>query len=161
MSNKRTNPIWFIPRNVVQKAVNSSKTFTETLVLLGFENPTNVLRQLKQRLIEDSIDFSHIPLLGEPHGRSSIRKSLNDVLVVNSTYNRCHLKKRLLKEKYLENVCAICGQPPVWRGKPLVLVLDHINGIHNDNRLENLRMICRNCDSQLETFSGRNKRYKK
>jgi hypothetical protein len=36
------------------------------------------------------------------------------------------------------------------------LVLDHINGVSNDNRLENLRIICPNCDATLDTHCGRN-----
>lgn len=41
--------------------------------------------------------------------------------------------------------------------KELILELDHINGIRNDNRLENLRFLCPNCHSQTPTFKGRNK----
>ena len=46
--------------------------------------------------------------------------------------------------------------------------MDHINGRASDNRRENLRLICPNCDSQLPTYKSRNKnsdryyyRYKK
>jgi hypothetical protein len=46
---------------------------------------------------------------------------------------------------------------PVWLGKPLVLILDHINGKHNDHRLVNLRLLCPNCNSQQPTFAGKNK----
>ena len=50
--------------------------------------------------------------------------------------------------------CAWCGISE-WQGKPLVLHLDHANGIHNDNRLVNLRLLCPNCHSQTETYSNR------
>lgn len=48
---------------------------------------------------------------------------------------------------------------PTWNGKPLILTLDHRNGISNDHRLENLRWLCPNCNSQTETFCGRRKKY--
>lgn len=53
--------------------------------------------------------------------------------------------------------CAICGVPNVWNGKELKFVLDHINGDASNNKKENLRLICPNCDSQLETFKSKNK----
>lgn len=83
---------------------------------------------------------------------------LNKKLVRNSTYdNRGNLKRELIKKKLLKNKCAICGMPPIWNNKKLVLILDHINGIHNDHRLKNLRLLCPNCNSQTDTFCGRNK----
>ena len=45
-----------------------------------------------------------------------------------------------------------------WRGKPLALALHHINGDRLDNRLENLALLCPNCHSQTDNFSGRNGR---
>jgi hypothetical protein len=53
--------------------------------------------------------------------------------------------------------CLFHTEPLVWNGKPLSLVLDHRNGNNSDNRPQNLRLLCPNCDSQLETRGGRNK----
>ena len=50
----------------------------------------------------------------------------------------------------------MCGLSEWINGK-LVLELDHINGDHTDNRIENLRYLCPNCHSQTDTFRGRNK----
>jgi hypothetical protein len=55
------------------------------------------------------------------------------------------------------HLCAICGCNEEHNGKPLVLVLDHINGDASNHTRENLRMICPNCDSQLDTYKGKNR----
>jgi hypothetical protein len=86
----------------------------------------------------------------------SIRKSDEEVFVKNSTYARHNLKRRIIKENKIEYKCACCGIGPEWLGKPMPLILDHVNGINNDNRIENLRFVCSNCDSQLETYKSRN-----
>lgn len=81
------------------------------------------------------------------------------VLSADSSYKiNSRRKAALLREGLLENICAKCGLGPKWSGKSLVLRLDHINGVRNDNRLENLRMLCPNCDSQTDTYCGRNAR---
>ena len=66
------------------------------------------------------------------------------------------MKARLIKEGYIEYKCAICGIKD-WLGQPLSLQLDHINGINDDHRLENLRLLCPNCHSQTDTYAGKNK----
>jgi hypothetical protein len=76
-------------------------------------------------------------------------------LLVRRRRNRSHLKTRMIKAGLLESRCQICRLAE-WRGKPLSIHLDHINGDKDDNRLENLRMLCPNCHSQTPTFSGRN-----
>lgn len=64
-------------------------------------------------------------------------------------------KPSILKEQNYK--CAVCKGENFHNKKPLVFVLDHINGRANDNRRENLRLICPNCDSQLDTFKSKNK----
>jgi predicted nucleic acid-binding Zn ribbon protein len=64
-------------------------------------------------------------------------------------------KKFFLEEQ--EYKCAVCGCENKWNGKPLVFVLDHIDGDASNNRRENLRLVCPNCDSQLDTFKSKNK----
>ena len=53
--------------------------------------------------------------------------------------------------------CAICGGAGVWLDLPLALVLDHVDGDPTNNRRENLRLVCPNCDSQLATYKSRNR----
>lgn len=84
---------------------------------------------------------------------------LEEILISGSTYNcNRNIKSRLLKDGLLENKCYECGLFPIWNGKYLSLQLEHKNGIFNDNRLENLELLCPNCHSQTPTFAGRNSR---
>lgn len=106
------------------------------------------------------IDVSHFTgqayLLNKKRPRQLHEYDIFKYLVENSDYPRTALKRRLLQEGILKLECAWCKQGSEWMGKPIMLVLDHINGIKNDNRLENLRMLCPNCNSQTPTFCGRN-----
>lgn len=79
----------------------------------------------------------------------------DDVFVENSLTTRHVVKKRLRKEGR-GHVCEICEQGDEWFGKPLVMVLDHENGVNDDNRKGNLRFLCPNCNSTLSTHCGRN-----
>lgn len=72
-----------------------------------------------------------------------------------ASYTPAHFKKFILKEQ--NNKCAICGLNNIWYNKILIFILDHIDGDASNNRRENLRLICPNCDTQLETYKSRNK----
>lgn len=75
--------------------------------------------------------------------------------IMNGNYSPHAFKIDILKEQGYK--CAICGMSTIWNGKPLVFVLDHIDGRASNNARNNLRCICPNCDSQLDTYKSKNK----
>jgi HNH endonuclease len=77
--------------------------------------------------------------------------------IVLATGDRSSVKRHLLEAGILENRCGWCGISE-WRGQPISIQIDHINGVRDDNRVENLRMLCPNCHSQTDTFAARNLR---
>jgi hypothetical protein len=74
-------------------------------------------------------------------------------------YTPKNFKDFFLKEQ--NNKCAICGIEPIWMNDILVFVLDHIDGDCSNNKRENLRLICPNCDSQTKTFKSKTKHSKR
>ena len=78
-----------------------------------------------------------------------------DPSIMRANYSPRAFKDDILNEQ--NGVCAICGNPPEHNGKPLVFILDHIDGHASNNKRDNLRCICPNCDSQLDTYKSKNK----
>ena len=90
----------------------------------------------------------------------SHEESYKEFLEKNEKFCRGNYTPKAFKKEFLEEqggVCAICNCEPIHNGKPLVFILDHIDGDASNNKRENLRMVCPNCDSQLDTFKSKNK----
>lgn len=75
-------------------------------------------------------------------------------LLASSSNSRTNVKRRLIRAGLLENRCEECGLSD-WLGERLTIQIDHINGVKDDYRLENLRMLCPNCHSQTDTYGRR------
>jgi DNA-binding CsgD family transcriptional regulator len=77
--------------------------------------------------------------------------------VADTPRTRGNLKRRLLREGLKEGRCEGCGLHR-WQGRTLPLALHHVNGDRDDNRLENLEILCPNCHALTANFAGRNRR---
>lgn len=86
---------------------------------------------------------------------------VEDIFIENSNYtNSSGLKKKLISLGFKEEKCERCNRSE-WEGEPIRLQVHHINGVHNDNRLENLQLLCPNCHSLTDNYAGKNSNRKK
>jgi hypothetical protein len=127
-------------------AVAAASCWADALRLLGYTPKGSNCKTLRRWVIAWGIDTDHFdPHAGRRRAGKARTRPLAEVLVANSSYRRGRLKERLLDLGLKKARCEMCGQGEIWRGSRMSLVLDHINGIANDHRLENLRMLCANC----------------
>ncbi len=143
-------------------AVKTSESIRQVLKKLGKSlQGGGSYKQIHRDCKRLKLDTSHFLGMGHLKGRThnwNRKFPTVEILVKNSSYVcGTALKKRLFAEGLLRNECYICKQIPIWNGIKLTMVLDHENGINDDHRIENLRLLCPNCNSQQATFAGRNK----
>lgn len=145
-------------KNKFEKAVNNSNSIKEFLLNLGLRAAGG---NYKQAAYYSKIHGIELPKCRPDNQtlQARLKKTitLEDILVENSTYSNSNMiKNRCFKAGLLKEKCYNCNLGPEWNGIKLTLQLEHINGIHNDNRIENLSILCPNCHTQTPTFCRKN-----
>jgi len=155
--------------NLLKEIIKYSYTQVEVINSIRRKGYGYSFKSLRKFINDNSIDITHFKSeeirLGKLKEFITNKKKTptKELLVINSTAQRKEVKKRLYDEGLKERKCEldVCGQGEIWNGKKISLILDHINGINNDNRLENLRILCPNCNASLDTHcrGSKNKKY--
>lgn len=144
-------------KDILEKAVANSVNYSDVTRKLGLKTGCGNRQTVKKYISKFNIDISHFNR--KYTNKSNGKLEDYEIFIENSTYNNGYnLKKRLYNNGLKERKCELCGQDELWNGKKMSLILDHINGVHNDNRLENLRIVCPNCNATLDTHCGKNKK---
>lgn len=150
---KRKNKEIYDKENI-ERVVKSSKNLSEALRNMGLRDAGGNYNVIKNYIKKYNISTSHFETASDRMKRLNGNRltPLEDILVENSTYtSSTHLKERLYREGLKKRECEKCGQDEIWNGNHMSLILDHINGTHTDNRIENLQIVCPNCNATLET----------
>lgn len=136
------------------KIVQESETYMQISNKLGYSSIAgDSFRAIKKRIEELHLNVSHL----RKNSEAPTKRDVDNIFIKNSTAAQSTLRRWYIKGNYTPYICSICGMKPEWQGKPLTLILDHINGENHDDRLENLRWVCPNCNQQLPTTGYKKK----
>lgn len=144
--NKR-NFKWDARRDIALEVIKNSKSLSEVIIKFGLRTAGGNFETLKKFIKRHKISTIHF----ERVVLSYKKRPIEYYLVENNTSSSSSIKKRLFTEGFLENKCVECGQDEMWKGKKISLILDHKDGNHTNWLIENLRILCPNCNATLET----------
>jgi hypothetical protein len=142
--------IYYFNIDKLTETVKESNSFADVFRNLNKSGSGDSYKVLKKAIERNKIDTSHF----DPYknNRVLIKTIPIEELLKNGTnISSGKLKDKLYKEGLKKRECELCGQDENWKGKKMSLILDHKNGINNDNRIENLQIVCPNCNSTLIT----------
>jgi 5-methylcytosine-specific restriction endonuclease McrA len=142
----------------LRDAVKTSTSIRQVLDKLNIVPAGGNYQTTNRRIQKLDIDISHFS--GQAWNKGRVigpKRPIGEYLKENSVVQSYKLKNRLIAEGLKQHKCECCGITE-WMGKPTPIELDHINGNHHDNRLENLRILCPNCHAQTDTYRGKNKK---
>lgn len=147
-----------ITKDELAVAVAGSDNIRQTLLALGCTDCSYNRKIIKSRILHENISVSHF------HSHSALTKNTprqltpDQIFIKSLDMPQTTVRKAFRRGNYAPYKCAICNRPPEWEGSPLTLILDHVDGDNSNHVLGNLRWVCPNCDSQLLTYRGRNKK---
>lgn len=165
--NKST--IWKYPENEFITLVKENYSLKSVCDYIKNYNNTKAGKNetVKKRIDYLNINITHFnqskaKLKWMKNNKNNIGKTnivrLEDILIENTLRSGQRLIKKLCEEGLKEYKCELCGIGNIWNNKKLVLQLDHKNGVHTDNRIENLQILCPNCHSCTDNYCGKNVR---
>ena len=147
-------------REILQVAVSASTNMCEVLRHLGLEVVGGHHTHISRRIKAYDIDTSHFQVPTR-RGKAWRPRTPGGQLVKQPVGQARRIPSDRLKWAMttlgMQERCARCGTEAVWRGHPLPLEVDHIDGNWRDNRIENLRFLCPNCHSTTDSYRGRGK----
>lgn len=145
-------------RNVadVKNAIRKSICFADVCRELGLIAGSGNNETIKRIIKNENIDISHFESDVAIKRRFTYGKTMGmSMFTIDSKVSQSVIRRYILNNALIPYNCDTC-KITEYNAKSITLTLDHKNGINNDHRLENLRFMCPNCDSQGDTYCGKN-----
>ena len=141
-----------------REAVRQSASLAGALKLLGVVPEGGNYRVLRRAIDRLGFDTSHFAGQSWAKGKrvSHRLRPIEDFLSNTYPIQSDRLRRRLINEGVFERRCSGCKLDS-WMDQPIPLELDHIDGNHQNNALQNLRLLCPNCHALTPNFRGKNK----
>jgi 5-methylcytosine-specific restriction endonuclease McrA len=157
--------IWKMSPEEFAELVSVANSVGDVLKAFGLKNQGGNNRTAYQRIIDEGLWSETFKKglnnnKGRKFGPAPSRIPNEKLFSKNSEHRRSLVRNRVIKDGLIPYKCQICKNNGTWMDGKMSLVLDHINGKNDDHRLDNLRFLCPNCNSQTETFAGRNNKRK-
>lgn len=138
-------------------AVSSSISVRQVFKILNLSESGGNYKHFYENVEKLNINIEHFK--GMAHATKATKlvfdKPLEEIFIQNAERRLTHSQKRYVLKLYNNN-CSKCGLGTSWQNEPIILHIDHINGLCDDNRIENLILLCPNCHSQTPTYCSKN-----
>lgn len=141
-------------KEVIEPIIKASTSWKDLAKRLGVVKANGLYRGIKRAAERYNLNLEHL-------NNSDFlwkKRSDEEVFCENSEVDRLTVKDRIFKNNLIPYECWKCGNKGEWQGEKMSLILDHINGINNYNKLENLRFVCPNCDAISPTFKNKKRK---
>jgi len=138
-----------------KKYVAESVSIRQVLVKMGHAPRGGNYRTIKNRIKKMKLSTTHFLGIAANKGQTfGPKRPLIDYLSNKYSITSYKLKNRLVKEKFFEYKCYNCNNTK-WLNNPIPLELEHKDGNHENNNLDNLLLLCPNCHSLTSTYRRR------
>lgn len=139
-------------------AVESSKSIRQVLFKLNLKQAGGNYKTVHAKIKKLNLSLEHFHFQAHNKGKKlPPKRPITDYFSNKQTIQSYKFKQRLIREKYFEHKCYSCNLTE-WLSEPIPLELEHKDGNHLNNSLENLTLLCPNCHAKTSTYRGKNRK---
>lgn len=145
-------------RQEIEQFVEESFSYAELARKCGYGKTSGSgITQMHQMINQYDLDISHFTGSGWLLGKTfeTDRYIPFEEYIQGNHVQTNKVRKKLLRESLKEHICECCLNT-TWNGSPIPLEVHHKDGDKNNNKIENLELLCPNCHALTDNYKGKN-----